>query len=222
MSDSVSTAALKPVGASSKRREEVESEVLAACERLLEIKPFAQISIEDLAGEAGIQRTAFYFYFANKVKVLTRLVETVANELYEVASTWLTTAEGSQADLKHGIGEIVQIFSERRTLFRAAVEVSTYVPELGDFWRRLVGRFISATEKRIAADQQIGSVRPELDPLRTAEALTWMAERYCYQYLAAGEARDPQELTTTLAQIWKFVLFDDSVNGKEVSDGQRA
>lgn len=190
------------------RRDQVEAEIVAACEHLLETKPFAQISIEDLANEAGIQRTAFYFYFANKQDVLARLIEKVADALYERAQTWLVQVEGTQDELEDAIGDIVEVFTEHVTLFRVAVEVSTYVEEMGEFWRALVGRFVDATEVRIREDQAKGIVRLEIDPRLTAEALVWMAERYCYQYLAVDRRRNPRHLAHTLASIWRFVLLE--------------
>lgn len=191
------------------KRDKVETTIIDACEELLEQKPFAQISIEDLANQAGIQRTAFYFYFANKQEVLAKLIEKVADALYEKAQTWLVQVEGDQDDLEQAMDEIVGVFSEHATTFRAAVEVSTYVDQMGEFWRMLVGRFIDATEAKIRSDQrQGGPVRKSIDPHLTAEALVWMTERYCYQIIAVDSERDPRDVVKTLASIYRYVLLE--------------
>ena len=49
-------------------------------ERLLEDRPFAEISVDDLAKGAGISRPTFYFYFPSKDAVLLTLFERVIVE----------------------------------------------------------------------------------------------------------------------------------------------
>lgn len=195
----------------SERRDEVERNILAALERLLNQEPFTKISIEDLAGEAGIQRTAFYFYFANKQDVLARLVGQVADEIYEEAQGWLEEAEPNLQNLRAALDRVAQIFVAHRPPIRAAVEVSTYVEEMGNFWRALVNRFVDAAEQRIGADQKSGRVFADLDPRLTAEALVWMAERTCYEFLVIDQ-RDPDRLVDTLARIWANTLLPQSTD----------
>ena len=48
--------------------------------RLLEERPFAEISVDDLAKGAGISRPTFYFYFPSKDAVLMTLFERVIAE----------------------------------------------------------------------------------------------------------------------------------------------
>src|SRR5690625_4975585 len=52
-----------------------EAAILATAERLLEQKPLADISVDDLARGAGISRPTFYFYFKSKDAVLLSLLE---------------------------------------------------------------------------------------------------------------------------------------------------
>ena len=49
-------------------------------ERLLEERPFADISVDDLAKGAGLSRPTFYFYFPSKDAVLLTLFERVIAE----------------------------------------------------------------------------------------------------------------------------------------------
>ena len=51
--------------------------ILATAERLLEERPFADISVDDLAKGAGLSRPTFYFYFPSKDAVLLTLFERV-------------------------------------------------------------------------------------------------------------------------------------------------
>ena len=53
---------------------------LTTAERLLEHRPLAEISVDDLAKGAGISRPTFYFYFPSKDAVLLTLLERVIVE----------------------------------------------------------------------------------------------------------------------------------------------
>ncbi|MFD0786848.1 helix-turn-helix domain-containing protein, partial [Micromonospora azadirachtae] len=57
-----------------------ELAILATAERLMTERPFAEISIDDLARGAGISRPAFYFYFPSKDAVLLTLLDRVTAE----------------------------------------------------------------------------------------------------------------------------------------------
>jgi len=71
------------------KRRAVEADVLQATETLLEEgASFASLSIERIATRAGISRTAFYFYFADKRELLMRLAADVAEQFYREAGTW--------------------------------------------------------------------------------------------------------------------------------------
>ena len=54
-----------------------EQAILATAERLLEERPLADISVDDLAKGAGLSRPTFYFYFPSKEAVLLTLLEPV-------------------------------------------------------------------------------------------------------------------------------------------------
>ena len=57
-----------------------ELAILTTAEQLLEQRPLADISVDDLAKGAGISRPTFYFYFSSKDAVMLTLFERVLVE----------------------------------------------------------------------------------------------------------------------------------------------
>src|SRR5271163_1478995 len=57
-----------------------ELAILSTAERLLEQRPLADISVDDLAKGAGLSRPTFYFYFPSKDAVMLTLFERVIVE----------------------------------------------------------------------------------------------------------------------------------------------
>ena len=192
--------------AQSARRAAVESGVLAATERLLEEGgAFGELSVDRIATEAGISRTAFYFYFRDKRELLMRLTGGVSDELYAQAERWWGAEDAGPPELGEALRAVVELYAAHGVLLRAVVEASAYDEEVARFWRGVVGRFADATRARIEAEQAAGRA-PGLDPAAAAFALAWMTERTMYQHRVQGIGRD-DALVGALTEIWVRTIY---------------
>jgi AcrR family transcriptional regulator len=193
---------------SSPKRAAVQSAVLEATEQLLgEGATYADLNIERIATRAGISRTAFYFYFADKRELLVRLSEEVTDELYTQADIWFSGSGDPEAEIREALGNIAQLYQQHGPLLRAIVEVSTYDEEVAAAWRSLVGRFVTATEARIEAEHAAGK-SSGLNASATAFALVWMAERVLYEELVQDAPIARDDLVDGLVGIWMRTIYD--------------
>jgi TetR/AcrR family transcriptional regulator, ethionamide resistance regulator len=193
---------------STERRRAVETDVLQATEELLgEGESYASLSIERIATRAGLSRTAFYFYFADKRELLMRLAAGVADQLYREAGTWWSGSGEGPLQLSEALEKIAALYRAHGPLVCAIVEVSTYDPPVGVFWRGLVGRFVSASAERIESEQLAGRTDPALDPTATAFALVWMTERSFHQMLVQEDPIAVDELVAALARVWSSTVY---------------
>ena len=192
--------------AQTEKRAAIEAAVLEATEGLLAGgRSYADLKIEDIAGAAGISRTAFYFYFRDKRELLMRLTEEVADVLYAEADAWWSGGGDGRQDLERALAIVIALYREHGVLLRAVVEASAYDEAVAGFWRALVGRFVEASRRRIEAEQARGAMTG-VAAEATAFALTWMTERACYQRLAqGGDLTD--DFQTGLVHIWVAALY---------------
>lgn len=190
------------------RHEEVRSSVRQATLRLVEQTPYKDLTIDDVAREAGLSRSAFYFYFRDKHDLLMAVTEEVAETLYREADRWWHGEGEPEALVREALSGVAAVYSRHAGLLRVATEVSTYDEEVRQFWRTLVERFIDATADYLSREQKAGRL-PPLDPRPTAEALVWMVERALYIYVAGGE-RQPKQIVDTLVPLWVAVLYRDA------------
>jgi AcrR family transcriptional regulator len=190
------------------KRAAVQAAVLRATEQLLgEGATYADLNIERIATRAGISRTAFYFYFADKRELLIRLTEDVSEELYAQADIWYSGSGDPESEVREALGNIARLYQEHGTLLRAIVEVSTYDEEVAAFWRSLMGRFVDATRERIESERQAGkSSVPAPGP--TAFALCWMNERVLYEELVQGSPIARSDLVEALVHVWMHSIYD--------------
>jgi TetR/AcrR family transcriptional regulator, ethionamide resistance regulator len=187
-----------------------EQALLDALERLLAAQPVARLSVDQIAAEAGLSRTAFYFYFSSKEAAVMRLVERSMAAIWRVPDSWLLGDDPDPADsLNRSIAAAVRVWEEHGAVLGAVVESASYDRELWEFWRRTLEGFIDAAAARIARDQKAGRARAGLDPRATAEALCWMNERYLYAYMAAGPTAKPAaDVQRTLTDVWLRVVYE--------------
>ncbi|CAN5167982.1 TetR/AcrR family transcriptional regulator [soil metagenome] len=186
------------------KRQAVEATVLRAMEDLLEEgATYAALSVERIAKRAGISRTAFYFYFADKRELLMRLASELSDELYGEADAWWSGAGDGPAQLKVALGKIAVLYRAHGPLVCAIVELSTYDEIVGPFWHALVGRFGDASAARIAAEGSSGVPSPEA----TAFALVWMTERTLHQMLVQEGGVSDDDLVQALAGVWVATVY---------------
>jgi AcrR family transcriptional regulator len=189
------------------RHDEVRGEVQRATLELIEQAPFKDLSVDEIARAAGLSRSAFYFYFRDKNDLLMAAGETLTEELYREAERWWLGKGEPRESVRAAVGGVVAIMERHSGLFRVATEVSTYDPEVGEFWRTLIGRFVDATAEHLGREQAAGRVRASLDPEAAAEALVWGVERTLYVFLGQERQRPQEELVDTLASLWLGAIY---------------
>jgi len=187
-------------------REETRDGLIRAALGLAERGPFRDLTVDEIAGAAGLSRSAFYTRFRDKHDLLLSAMEEVATRLYEMADRWWH-GQGPPADrARRALEGIVAVYAEQASLLRVATEVSTYDEEVRAVWLGIVERFIEATTEHIRSEQALGLIPAGLDPRATAEGLTWMCERCAHVYIARGE-RPPEEVVNAIAPVWTAALY---------------
>lgn len=189
------------------RRQAIEAAVLQAMEDLLgEGATYATLSVERIARRAGISRTAFYFYFADKRELLMRLASKLADELYGEADAWWSGAGDGPAQLSAALGKIAALYRTHGPLVCAIVELSTYDEVVAPFWHALVGRFVDASAERISSETGAGRATSAA-PEATAFTLVWMTERTLHQMLVQDGGISDDELVQALAGVWVASVY---------------
>ncbi|WP_445151857.1 TetR/AcrR family transcriptional regulator [Baekduia sp. Peel2402] len=195
-------------GPATAKRAQVQADVLRATEELLASgSSYADLNVEKIAKAAGISRTAFYFYFADKRDLLMRLAGDVTELLYAQADIWFSGDGDPEQEIREALTRIAALYREHGVLIRAIVEVSTYEEDIATFWRGLLQQFVDATARRIETEAHLDHDSAEA----TAFALTWMVERTFYQQLVQDEPVPDAQLIAAIARIYRGTVYGASV-----------
>lgn len=191
-----------------------EHAILVTLERLLEHRPLAQISVDDLAKGAGISRPTFYFYFSSKDAVLLALVEQVINE----ADTNADAAMGGMdaavepAAVWKAINALFSTFGSHRAVTLAGADARPTNTDVRVLWSRFMQKWIDHTTASIETERARGAAPETIAAKDLATSLNLMNERTMLAAFATEQpAVSPEQLVDTLAHIWVTSIYGTGV-----------
>jgi TetR/AcrR family transcriptional regulator, ethionamide resistance regulator len=188
------------------KREAVEADLLAAVNALLaDGASYTDLDVGRIAQRAGISRTAFYFYFADKRELLKRVTEEVIELLYAQADGWWSGTGAGPADLENALRNAATLYRDHSAVLRTIVEVSGYDAEMGDFWRAVIGRFVEPTTAHLEREWGPGPHSPTAGSV--AYALCWMTERTYYHALCTPGEQHWDPLLEGVVSIWHRSVY---------------
>ena len=188
-----------------------ELAILTTAEELLEQRPLADISVDDLAKGAGISRPTFYFYFPSKDAVLLTLFERV---IVEADSALESMIANPPADLKalwrKGINVFVETFGSHRAVSLAADAARTN-KDLRELWSRFMQKWVGHIATVIEAERSGGAAPETLPAQELSAALNLLNEKVMLSSFADDRPSVPKErLLETLVHIWVTSIYGES------------
>ncbi len=187
-----------------------ELAILETAERLLEERPLAEISVDDLARGAGISRPTFYFYFPSKDAVLLTLLDRIIAEADERADAALGPMDTAidPAGVWRAINALFESFGEHRCVLLAGWASRPTNTEMQALWSQFMKKWIDYTADSIEAERDRGAAPVTIPARDLAIALNLMNERTMFAAHAVEKdsiARD--RLVDTLAHIWVSSIY---------------
>lgn len=186
------------------RRELITRRVLPAVERLLEQATYAEISVEEIAEQAGISRSSFYNYFEDKGDLLRTLTAEVMGAIIDASRQWwMLPPSAGKDDLREAIAHMVETYTPHAGLMRAVAEFTSRDPRVREEFDAYMQRGAEGIARYIRDGQHAATFRSSLDADRAALWLDWMAERGLSELGRPG-AEDLDRAVTALTEIfWK-------------------
>lgn len=198
----------RPQERGDRRREEL----LASLEALLATSPLSSISIADVARGAGVNRSVFYFYFANKQDaVFAMLEELFVVQTREVSS--ILAQEGNRLDnVAAALGQTVQLWRDHRALMSAAFEARATDASAFAAWDRWIDQYVRFLADFIESERADGLAPPGPDAEQLARVLIASNERMLERHLRYQEDESAAvELHRILVHVWTRSIYDTSL-----------
>jgi len=187
--------------------------ILAAADRLLRTRPYRELSVEAVMGEAGLSRTIFYRHFDDLPSLVVNLLTSLAGEMVELSSDFATNGlaakSGREAPdakvIRDALSRVVVFFSAHGPLVKGVADAAAEDADLEVAYEGFLRHFSGETADAIEGLVERGHCQVP-DPQAAAEALTAMNERYLLRSLGRTPQEDPSTVLDTLVLIWTRTL----------------
>ncbi len=133
-----------------------EQALVDAARTVFRDKSISQVTIDELAGAAGITRSGFYFYFESKSALLAALVEQGLAEADLEMAEWIDSDGLDRAALRAGLAAGLQRWKEDGRWLREAFITPDPGPEVTQIRDRLVDQGCTMFSRRIERDARAG------------------------------------------------------------------
>ena len=189
-----------------------ELAIFSTLERLLESRPFAEVSVDDLAKGAGISRPTFYFYFPSKDAVLLTLFERV---LAEADATFEGRADDYAVDpgraWRDGIYAFFEPLRAHLAVALAGVAATATNAEIRELWSVFMQKWVDRTAAVITAERARGAAPDTVPAQDLAAALNLMNERTMFaSYTSQTPSIAEDAALDTLVHVWIASIYGQS------------
>lgn len=192
-----------------------ERAILDTAERLLEERPLAEISVDDLAKGAGISRPTFYFYFPSKDAVVLTIIDRLVADAAKGREVILTqlAENGPRAGLRASLENLYSAFRSRPGVVRAGSDLRPTNEEARGLWAAVMEGWVADVTAVIEFERSRGAA-PDGPPARDmAIALVQMNERAQYATLLGEEpSLDRDRVLEVLIEIWLRAIYGEVVS----------
>jgi AcrR family transcriptional regulator len=174
----------------------------ATVELLREGKLFADLPIETIAARAGISRTTFYDYFADKRELLLAFGDALLEDTLEETDEWRPGPDHEQtrAELRPILRSFIRL--QRHPVAIAIVEATHYDPEVRAAWVATQERHIARTRRLLEWERDHGRYEARTSPLHArARVLFWAWQQTILQELTLRPDVDEDELIDALVDL---------------------
>lgn len=192
----------RPTQRSDHRREAI----LDALDRWLQQTDLEAVNIAEIAREAGVGRSAFYFYFENKAAAVAALTERMIDETFAVHNVFVSGSTSPADRIGQMLDGLVDTWQRHQHVFRAMLDARGASPVIREIWDNARESFVASVADMIRVDRTAGRARDGVDATVLATLLLEFNDRLL-ERLSRGGPLTPQQLRDGAVDIWLATIY---------------
>ena len=182
------------------------AQLVQAARRVFERDGYVDTRLADITAEAGTAAGSFYTYFSGKEEVFAAVLDEVQEEMLHPHVRELAGNDDPGAVIRASNRAYLESFKRNARLMALLEQVATIDERFRELRHRRMQAFGRRNARAIQDLQLRGLADPELDPVLTAAALSYMVSRTAYASYVLGEDYDLDQLVDTLTRVWVNAL----------------
>ena len=180
--------------------------ILDSLEISLRETTFDDVNLAEVAKQAGVSRSAFYFYFENKAAAVAALMERMVDDTFFVNDVFTMVDRSPQARIHIMLDGLFDTWERHRHMFRAMLEARGHSPAVREFWDEARLSFVESVAAMIRAERATGTAPDGVDATVLATVLLEINDRLL-ERLTFGGPLNRQQLTEGAAAVWLGTVY---------------
>ncbi len=195
----------RPTQRSDHRREAI----LDALDRWLQEESLEAINIAEISKQAGVTRSAFYFYFENKGAAVAALMERMVDETFAVNDAFTSAADPPDSRIRAMLEGLFATWERHRHMFKAMLDARGTSASVRDIWDHARDSFVDSVASMIRSDRAAGRAPDGVDAEVLASVLLEFNDRLL-ERLTLGGTLTRQQLMDGAAAVWLSSIYGTS------------
>jgi AcrR family transcriptional regulator len=182
------------------RRAKTRKKLLDAARIVFERDGFHDARLVDVVREAGVATGTFYNYYRSKEEIFQDLVGLVIADLVAHSSDELPR-DDPIASIYQANRAYVEGYRRNARMMTILLQIGRHA-EVRDLGLEVHDGFENRIARAIQRWQRQGLAYPDLDSVYTANALSYMVDRFLYEWTVLDLDYDEDKVVETLSRIW--------------------
>ena len=179
--------------------------LLQSLEAQLHDGDLESVNIADIARDAGVTRSAFYFYFENKATAVAALTQRMYAEAF--AATGVLVSDGPPAERIEGtIRGLFDAWERHQSLYRAMLQARASDDAVREMWETDRRSFEEPVAGMIRAERAAGRA-PDGPPADVLAAVLLELNDRMLERLALGGQHTREDQLETVVAIWLRSIY---------------
>lgn len=189
------------------RSDQRRTAILEALNEHLQKTGFDALNIAEVARQAGVGRSAFYFYFENKAAAVAALVEPMYDALFAANNILADVARPPRERVHDTIDAVLKTAEDHRYLVQAMLEARGSSAAVRDLWDQARESFVPTVSTVITAERTAGRAPDDgVDAAVLAGLLMEFNDRLIERFILGGPL-SRQQLLEGAEAMWMGSIF---------------
>ena len=180
--------------------------ILESLDQHLQESSFESINIADISRQAGVTRSAFYFYFENKAAAVAALTERMYDDAFLAAEVLTDSAQPPRRRIHRAIEALFDTWDRHRYLYSAILEARASSSAVRQMWDSDRESFVAPVAAMIEAERASGRAPGGPAAAVLASMLQELNDRLL-ERLTVGGTLSRDQLIEGAVTVWVRTIY---------------
>jgi AcrR family transcriptional regulator len=182
--------------------------LLEALDVLLRENALDTVNIADISRQAGVTRSAFYFYFESKAHAVLALMGEMYDEAAASAQLMFSGEGAPQERIEKSIRGLYDVMERHPHIYRAMLEARATNESVRATWESYRQSYVGPVAELVAAERLAGRALEGPDATALATVLLDLNDRALERLVVGGDV-DREEHLSAVVAIWLRTIYGD-------------